>query len=74
MGSLWLELMQVHVFQFYTHFSSEDGLSGLWDHVELLDGGGQVTRGAQVSQSHETTLGSDIIMGPVIPLIRCVRR
>lgn len=51
----------------------EDGLPGLGDHVELLDGGGQVTGRSQVSQTHEATLGPDVVVRPVVPLIRSVR-
>lgn len=51
----------------------EDGLPGLGDHVELLDGGGQVTGRSQVSQTHEATLGPDVVVGPVVPLIWSVR-
>lgn len=51
----------------------EDGLPGLGDHVELLDGGGQVTGRSQVSQTHEATLGPDVVVRPVVPFIRSVR-
>lgn len=52
---------------------SEDRLPGLRDHVELLDGGGQVTRGSEVSQTHEAALGPNVIVGPVVPFVRSVR-
>lgn len=52
---------------------SEDGLAGLRDHVELLDGGGQVTCRSQVGQTHEATLGPDVVVGPVVPFVRSVR-
>lgn len=51
----------------------EDGLPGLGDHVELLDGGGQVTGRSQVSQTHEATLGPDVVVRPVVPFIWSVR-
>lgn len=51
----------------------EDGLAGLGDHVELLDGGGQVTGRSQVSQTHEAALGPNVVVGPVVPLVRGVR-
>ena len=56
-----------------TDLGGEHGLPRLGDHVELLDGGGQVTRGPEVSQTHEATLGPNIVVGPVVPLIRSVR-
>lgn len=52
---------------------SEDGLPRLGDHVELLDGGGQVAGGAQVGQAHETALGPHVVVRPVVPLVRSVR-
>lgn len=52
----------------------EHGLAGLGDHVELLDGGGQVTGGSQVGQTHEAALGPNVVVGPVVPLVRGVRR
>lgn len=57
-----------------TDLGGKDCLSGLWDHIELLDCRRQVTGGAQVGQTHKAALGSDVIMRPVIPLIRSVRR
>lgn len=52
-----------------TDLSGEDGLPSLWDHVELLDGGGQVTGCSQVGQTHKAALGSHIIVRPVVPLV-----
>ena len=47
----------------------EHGLPGLGDHVELLDGGGQVAGGPQVGEAHEATLGPHVVVGPVVPLV-----
>lgn len=55
-----------------TDLSGEDGLPSLWDHVELLDGGGQVTGRSQVGQTHKAALGSHIIVRPVVPLVGSV--
>lgn len=52
-----------------TDLCGEDGLPSLWDHVELLDGGGQVTGRSQVGQTHKAALGSHIIVRPVVPLV-----
>lgn len=56
-----------------TDLGSEDGLTSLRDHVQLLDGGGQITGCSQVSQTYEAALSPNIIMGPVVPLVRGVR-
>lgn len=56
-----------------THLGGEDGLPRLGDHVELLDGGGQVAGGAQVGQAHEAALGPHVVVRPVVPLVRSVR-
>lgn len=55
------------------HLGGEDGLPSLRDHVELLDGGGQVARRSQVGQAHEAALGPHVIVGPVVPLVGGVR-
>lgn len=55
------------------HLGGEDGLPSLGDHVELLDGGGQVAGGSQVGQAHEAALGPHVIVGPVVPLVGGVR-
>lgn len=52
-----------------TDLCGEDSLPSLWDHVELLDGGGQVTGRSQVGQTHKAALGSHIIVRPVVPLV-----
>lgn len=55
------------------HLGGEHRLPSLGDHVELLDGGGQVAGGPQVGQTHEATLGPDVVVGPVVPLVGSVR-
>ena len=53
----------------WTDLGGEHGLPGLGDHVELLDGGGQVAGGPQVGEAHEAALGPHVVVGPVVPLV-----
>lgn len=56
----------------HTHLCSENCLSGLWDHVQLLNSGGQVTGGSEVGQTHKPALSTNIIMWPIVPFVRCM--
>lgn len=70
---LYVRIKQSFALLAQTDLGSEYGLPRLGDHVELLDGGGQVAGGAQVGQAHEAALCPHVIVRPVVPLVRCVR-
>lgn len=70
---IYVRLKRSSALSAQTDLGGEDGLPRLGDHVELLDGGGQVAGGAQVRQAHEAALGPHVVMRPVVPLVRSVR-